>query len=388
MRTTALDKICKLKKRIWVIQGGQGAGKTIGILLVLINHASSHANREIIIASSELSKMRITVIKDFISVMKDRGLFDRERFTGGVLYSFQNGSFIRFVGLDKIDVGKGLRSDVLFVNEANKCKFEEVREIMSRAKKVIFDYNPNAKFWVDEEIKPRADAETLVLTYKDNEYLSTEEVNEIELYKTRGFINPNTKNYDTENNIKSNYWANKWRVYGLGQYGQIENAIYTDWKLGTFDETLPAWFGLDFGFSNDPDALIKIAIDEKRSIIYAKEEIYKTRQSQDMLIENLKSKVKPNELVIADSAEPRLINDLRKHFNIQGAIKWKIIERIKKIQSYTLVVDPMSNNLQTELENYIWSDKKAELPIDKYNHLLDALAYAVTGKNNFQFHIK
>ena len=139
--TTALNKICGLNKRIWGIQGGQGAGKTYSIVQILIDYALSKPNREIFIASYELSKMRITVIKDFINIMKSFDIFNKSEFTGGTLYRFKNGSFIQFIGLDKVDIGKGLRSHVMFVNEANKVDFETYRELTSRAERIIILYS-------------------------------------------------------------------------------------------------------------------------------------------------------------------------------------------------------------------------------------------------------
>jgi phage terminase large subunit len=386
--TTATRKIANLKKRIWVVQGGQGAGKTFAILLFLINHASSVSHRRIFIASAELSKMKLGLIRDFIDIMKSLNLFQEQRLKGGVVYYFSNSSFIHFIGLDKEDVGKGLRSHIVFVNEANKCKFEEVRELISRAKRVIFDYNPNARFWIDDEIKVRSDAEELILTYNDNEFLSDTERVEIEDYKKRGFLNPGLEDYDFEKNIKSHYWANKWRVYGLGLYGKIDNAIYTDWTIGEFDDNLPYWFGLDFGYSNDPDAMVKVAIDESKGVIYIDECIYSTGQSSSLLSDSIGLYAGVNDLIIADSENPRLIEDLSEKYNIVGAVKWRVVERIKKVQSYKLIVTSNSLNLQLELENYVWSDKRALLPIDKYNHALDALGYAVTGRVAFEFSIR
>ena len=141
--TTALRKIAGLKKRIWTIRGGQGSAKTISILILLINHASSKPNKEILIISAELTKMRLTVIKDFIKVMRGFGIFDERRMKAGTLYVFPNGSFIKFIGLDKEDVGKGLRSDIAYFNEVNKCDQESYRQVASRAKRVIMDYNPD-----------------------------------------------------------------------------------------------------------------------------------------------------------------------------------------------------------------------------------------------------
>ena len=390
--TTATEKITSKTYQLWydkknfIFQGGQGAGKTYSLLAMLIDLALWQ-KMEIIIASEELTKMRRTVIKDFTAILSKVGRFDSNSFRMGTEYTFGNGSVISFIGLDKDDVGKGLRCDILYINEANKTSYDKVHELISRAKRRIFDYNPNTIFWIDEYFKGREDTHLEILTFQDNEALSDPERETILDYKVRGFINPNTKNYDTEHNIKSEFWANKWRVYGLGLTGKIDGLIYTDWKIGKFDETLPYRFGLDFGFSNDPDAMVKLAVDEKRSIIYLEEKMYQNGQSTDQLISKLKTIVKPNELILADSAEPRLINDMRKHFNIQPTKKWKIVERIKKMQSYQLVVTPNSKNLITELENYTWHDKKSETPIDAFNHLLDSAGYSLTGMSNFTFSI-
>jgi phage terminase large subunit len=390
--TTATKKIINKTYRLWgdkknfIFQGGQGAGKTYSILAMIIDLALKK-KRTIIIASEELTKMRRTVIKDFIAILKSTGRFNPNNFRMGTEYTFGNGSVISFIGLDKDDVGKGLRCDILYINEANKTSYDKVHELISRAKRRIFDYNPNTVFWIDEYFKGREDTYLEILTFQDNEALSDSERETILDYKVRGFINPDLENYDTEHNIKSEFWANKWRVYGLGMTGKIDGLIYTDWKIGEFDETLPYRFGLDFGFSNDPDAMVKLAVDEKRGVIYLEEKMYQNGQSTDQLISRLKTIVKPNELILADSAEPRLINDMRKYFNIRPTKKWKVVERIKKMQSYQLVVTPNSRNLITELENYTWHDRKSETPIDAFNHLLDSTAYALTGMSNFTFSI-
>jgi phage terminase large subunit len=390
--TTATKKIINKTYRLWndkknfIFQGGQGAGKTYSILAMIIDLALKK-KRNIIIASEELTKMRRTVIKDFIAILQSTGRFNPNSFRMGTEYTFGNGSVISFIGLDKDDVGKGLRCDILYINEANKTSYDKVHELISRAKRRIFDYNPNTVFWIDEYFKGREDTYLEILTFQDNEALSDSERETILDYKVRGFINPDIENYDTEHNIKSEFWANKWRVYGLGMTGKIDGLIYTDWKIGEFDETLPYRFGLDFGFSNDPDAMVKLAVDEKRSIIYLEEKMYQNGQSTDQLIARLKTIVKPNELILADSAEPRLINDMRKYFNIRPTKKWKVVERIKKMQSYQLVVTPNSQNLITELENYTWHDRKSETPIDGFDHLLDSAGYALTGMSNFTFSI-
>lgn len=393
IQTTATKKVHKTilenwdTKKNFIFQGGQGAGKTFSLLQVLCSIAKLH-KQEIIIASEELTKMRLTIIKDFIKIMQTMNIFVPDKFKAGTEYTFANGSYIKFIGLDKDDVGKGLRCDILYINEANKTEYDKVHELISRAKKRIFDYNPNTKFWIDEYFKGHPDTEMMILTFLDNEALSESERETIEDYKRRGFVNPDFGVYDFEENVKSQFWANKWRVYGLGLTGKIDGIIYDNWKIGDFDNSLPHRYGLDFGYSNDPDAMVKVAIDEKRRRIYLKEEMYSNKQSSEILLSRIKSIIEDeDDLIIADSAEPRLIDDLRNDVNIIPTIKWKVKERIKKVQSYEIIVTPESINLITELENYKWSDKKSELPEDKFNHLLDAVGYAVTGMSDFEFSI-
>ena len=366
-QTTALRKIASLKKRIWGIQGGQGAGKTYSILQLIINHASSNPNKEIFIASSELSKMRITVIKDFIKIMRSFGIFNKSNFTDGTLYRFPNNSFIKFIGLDKEDIGKGLRSDIIFVNEANKVDFDTYRELTSRAKRVIIDFNPNKLFWFHSEIKTREDCDYLKLTFQDNECLSQEERNEILLYYKLG--------YDDQGDEINAYWANMWRVYGCGEIGIQTGAIFQNWKLGDFNDTLHFGYGLDFG-SDDPDAMVKVAIDNKNKKIYLKEEIYKSGNSTADLITLIKSTYQKNALIIADSAGKRTIDDIRRHgINIKAVEKPKIVDSIKLLQGYELIVSHESKHLINELISYIWLEKKSGTPIDKDNHAIDAFRY-------------
>jgi len=133
--------------------------------------------------------------------------------------------------------------------------------------------------------------------------------------------------------------------------------------------------------------MVKIAVDEKRGVIYAHECFYRRGQSSDVLRSAILAHASSSDLIVADSADARLISDLSRSVNIRGAIKWKVRERIKKVQGYTIVITPTSKNLEFELINYLWSDKKAEVPVDEHNHLLDALGYAVTGRSSFKFSI-
>jgi len=195
-------------------------------------------------------------------------------------------------------------------------------------------------------------------TWRDNPFLSEMERQKIlSKYDKKGFEN----------------WV---KVYGEGEVGILEGQIFTNWSYGEFDTTLPAGYGLDFGYHPDPDALIKEAIDEKRQKIYLDEGFYNTGQSTSELRQAISASIAgPRDLIVADCADPRMIREL-KGFNIQPVRKdGTVSEWIKTMQDYEFIVTEDSYNLAKELGNYIWSDKKAGIPVDAFNHLIDAARY-------------
>lgn len=369
--TTALRKISALKKKIWVIRGGQGSGKTISILIILINHAASNPNKEILIISEELTKMRLTVIKDFRKVMQASGLFEEHRFLAGTLYKFPNGSFIKFIGLDKDDVGKGLRSDIAYFNEVNRIDVESYRQVATRTKRVIMDYNPDREFWVDTEIRTRDDCDFIQLTFEDNEMLPIQEREEILNYKKQG--------YNEDGSIKNSYWANIWRVYGLGEIGALEGVVFTNW---TEIDRLPqearlVGYGLDFGYSNDPTALIAAYVHNGKRIydqlIYQKG-LLNSDISNIMRSHNISRR----DVIYADSAEPKSIEELNRYgFNVKAVHKGSDSVRfgIGIMQQNDFQVTSRSIDLIKEFNTYCWSDKKQNTPIDAFNHGIDAARY-------------
>jgi phage terminase large subunit len=382
--TRALRKIAALKKRIWVIQGGQGAGKTFAILTLIINHCAGNPDREVIIASAELSKMKLTVVKDFIKILKAFGIYKQWAFKAGSFYRFESGSFVKFIGLDAEDIGKGLRSDLVFVNEANKISFEAYRELTSRAKRVILDYNPNEAFWAHDEVKPRDDADFLVLTYKDNEHLSAEEVNEILYYKRKAYFDPDLVDYDTPDNVRSEYWRNKWRVYGLGLEGSLAGVIFSNWKqVPTVPkEAKLLCYGLDFGFSSDPAATV--ALYQMNGAIIVDEVLYRTGLTNpDIAREWKRAQLFRGAWFYADGSEPKSIKELWAHgFKVRAADKGpdSINFGIDLLQSFEMLVTSRSTNLLEELRTYKWAKDRNGRPLgkpeDRNNHAIDALRYA------------
>lgn len=401
--TTALRKIASLKKRIWVIQGGQGAGKTYAILILLANHAQTHANREIIVVSEELTKMRITVIKDFIKILKEVGIYDPNQFTSGTLYRFKNGSFIRFIGLDKEDIGKGLRSDIVFINEANKVGFEAYRELASRAKRVIIDYNPNNEFWVHDEVLVRDDADFISLTYRDNEFISPEERNEIELNKIRAFIDPTIEKYDFEANIKSKYWRNKWNIYGLGVTGSNPNRIF-EWEEITDEEykniDTKKYYGSDWGVV-DPWGVLEAKYKDGSLYLHEKNylsenEIKASLTTNEWRQVNAKDEglitwhferigIPKKEIIVCDDNRPAKVMALRAagYDYAMTAIKGtgSINDGIELLEKLRVFYTTSSKNLKYEQENYSRQVDRygvvLEDPEDVNNHLIDPARYIV-----------
>lgn len=380
-QTTALRKIASLKKRIRVIRGGQGAAKTISILILIINHAASKADREILIISAELTKMRLTVIKDFVKIMREIGIYEDSRFVAGTLYRFPNGSFIKFIGLDKADVGKGLRSHIAYFNEVNKCDFESYRQVATRAGLVLADYNPDAPFFIDREVLTRPDVDFLQLTFMDNELLPESERQEILMYKEKG--------YHPDGSIKSEYWANIWRVYGLGEIGNLQGVVFSNWRV---IDVLPPeaklkGYGMDFGYTNDPTTVIG-CYEYNGQRIYD-EVVYQTGLgNSDRARIMAQAGITKQNVIYADRSAPENIAELRaRGFYVMPYPTKKEKEGINYgislMQEGEFLVTKRSINMINELQNYTWlTDKEGNTtnqPIDAFNHALDGARYFEMG---------
>ncbi len=384
--TKAYFKILELiqnnpNENVFVICGGQGASKTISILQLIIQSLLS-SEKEATVLSSELSKMKRTVIRDYKKICKDWGVLTNEDDFNKTesKHEYKNDSYLDFIGADVSDVGKGLRRNILYINEANKMDIETAIQLISRADLTLIDYNPDKLFWGDDFKK---DNNFITLTFEDNEYLSESEVKSILDYKEKGFINPNLpfELLFKESNIKSKYWANKWKVYGLGLVGQLDGVVFSNWKIC---DSIPieAEFichGLDFGFTNDPSAFGSIF--RYNGELWADELIYETGLTNSDLIKRFGLLgIKKHEMIVADSAEPKSIEDIRRAgYRIEGAKKGtdSIRNSIDTLHAYTINVTRRSINLIKELETYTWAVDKSGVatgePIDKNNHAIDGI---------------
>jgi phage terminase large subunit len=364
--TTAIRKIEALKKRIKIIQGGTSAGKTYGILPILITKAATYPKTEISVVAETIPHLRRGALKDFLRIMKDTGRYFDERFNKSLLrYEFANGSYIEFFSADDSSKLRGARRDVLYINECNNVTFESYNELAIRTKKAIYlDFNPANEFWVHKELKDEQDSDFLILTYKDNEALDNSIVQQIEKNRLKAET--------------SAYWANWWRVYGLGEIGMLEGVIFSNWK--TIDilpkEANLIGIGLDFGYTNDPTAIIEIYNYNGTRII--NELKYQT----GMLNSDIANALPKHVPVYADSSEPKSIEEIKRYgITIKGVTKGKdsINYGIDVMQRNEYLVTSNSTNLIKELRAYCWdTDKQGtrlNKPIDTNNHAIDALRY-------------
>jgi phage terminase large subunit len=377
IRTTAIDKLKEMTARKRVVQGGTSAGKTFGILPILINTALNKPNREISIVSESVPHLRRGVIKDFLKIMMWTNRYTDSQFNKTLLtYNFKNGSFIEFFSVDQPDKLRGARREILYVNEANNIDFESYYQLAIRTSDTIWlDYNPTSDFWVHQEVLTEPDSEKIILTYKDNEALPDTIKNEIELNKEKAKT--------------SNYWANWWQVYGLGETGSLQGVVFDNYSLidNLPEEVKLLGYGADWGFTNDPTTVIGIYKWNGQYIFH--EIIYQKGLVNSEIANLLKvNGVDRSHWIYADSAEPKTISDISSYgFKIRGADKGKdsIIFGIALMQDSKFLVTKQSTNLIKELRNYTWDTdkdgKQVNKPIDAFNHCIDAIRYFVSMQN-------
>jgi phage terminase large subunit len=383
-RTTSINKILSLNGRIKIIQGGTSAGKTFGILPILIDKCAKENGLEVSVVAETIPHLRRGALKDFLKIMRWTNRYFDDRFNKTLLrYEFANGSSIEFFSADDASKLRGARRDILYINECNNVTFEAYNELSIRTKKEVYlDFNPANEFWVHKELKDEPDTDFIILTYKDNEALDESIVSQIE------------KNRDKA--TTSSYWANWWRVYGLGQVGSLEGVVFNNWKeIDTIPkEAKLIGIGLDFGYTNDPTAAIEIYNYNGTRII--NELVYRTGMVNSDIAKILPSGV----IIYADSSEPKSIEEIRRQGKtIKGVTKGadSINYGIDVMQRQDYLVTKQSTNLIKELRSYCWdTDKQGQRmrrPIDHYNHAIDALRYhemeALGLKSNYgQYNIR
>ena len=364
VKTTATDKIFALRKRIRGVAGGTSASKTISILLWCIQYAQTHENELLSVVSESFPHLKRGVIRDFLNIMEGHGYFKENNWNKtDFVYTFETGSKLEFFSADQPGKVRGPRRDVLFINEANNISYETYTQLEVRTKKIIWmDWNPVVEFWFYSDVKNKDNVDFEILTYKDNEALDPNIVSAIESRQ-------GNKNW--------------WLVYGLGQLGEVEGKIYKDWKIidDVPHEARLERYGLDFGYSNDPTAIVAIyrynggfILDE---ITYQKG--LSNKQIADILLNQ------PTSLVIADSAEPKSIDEIMSYgVNILASTKGQgsVNAGIAYVQDQRISITKRSVNGIKEYRNYMWKTdtdgKIINIPDVGFDHFNDAVRYGIS----------
>ena len=374
--TTAIRKLHALKKRIKVIRGGTSAGKTFGIIPILIDKAIREPGLEISIVSESIPHLRRGALKDFLKIMIATNRYRDNQFNKSILkYVFTNGSYIEFFSVDQPDKLRGARRNILYVNECNNIDFDSYYQLAIRTSGDIWlDYNPTSLFWVDKEVVKLNDVDFITLTYLDNEALPKTIIDEIESAKQKAKT--------------SEYWSNWWKVYGLGQIGSLEGVCIKEWNEidNVPEEAKLLCCGMDFGYSNDPTTLVTTY---KYNNTYIFDEVIYKKGLLNSDISKLINNYDITGIIYADSAEPKSIDELNNYgHKVLPAIKGKdsIMYGVNKLNQEDISITKRSLNIKNELNNYTFMvDKfgnKLNKPIDAFNHAIDAMRYALISHLN------
>ena len=360
--------------------GGTRSGKTFSILQTFILALIEEVNQERIptinsVVSESMPHLQRGAIRDFKQIMEAEGLWEDARWNETLhTYTWGNGSVLEFFSVDNAGKVHGSARDRLFINECQNIPYEIARQLFVRTRgQIVLDYNPTHSFWLNEIIESRHNCITLHSTYKDNEFLTQEQVAEIE-----------------SNRNDSNWW----QVYGEGKIGTLEGLIYQfslcdDLPAKTEMDHLVEIQGMDFGFTNDPTARVQVVADPRKKILWVRQRCYRTHMQNRHIIEDLQEDgVSRRTEIYADCAEPKSIADIQEAgFNVIPCDKDapvrsdKLKFQLQWMQGWELHVTKDSIDLIRELRNYVWAKDRdgnsLNEPIDKFNHLLDALRYAV-----------
>ena len=370
-RVTATDKLLKLDKRIKAVAGGTSASKTISILLILIDKAIVAANNNdqllISVVSESLPHLKRGAMRDFINIMEGHRYFKESQWNrSDFTYFFSPNVKMEFFGVDSQDKVRGPRRDILFMNEANNCKLEAFEQLEVRTRQEIWlDWNPTNEFWFYTDILEQREEDTdfITVTYKDNEALDENIIKSIEARK------------------HNKSW---WKVYGLGELGDVEGKIYKDWQIidKIPHEARLERYGLDFGYANDPASLVAVYYYNGGYIV--DELLHRTHMSNRQIADYVMNSASPNALIIADSAEPKSIAEMQEYgLNIIGANKGQgsVNQGIQWVQDQRMSVTKRSTNVIKAFRNYMWKTdrdgKILTIPSHYLSDAMDAIRYAM-----------
>lgn len=363
---------------IVIHSGGTNSGKTHSILQYLLALCVTLPGIVVTVVGQDIPNLKKGAYRDAKHILNDTDAFNQNLSSHNKSereFRFKNSSVMEFNSYDDAQDAKSGKRDHLFLNEANGIKKSIFDELEVRTTQQTFiDFNPTARFWA-HDMQGRDDVKWFDSTYLNNPFLEPSIRKKIEAYEP------------TPENIK-NKTANEWRwmVYGLGKVGRLEGLVFRDFEVSTDWPEKYKWrvFGLDFGFTNSPTALVEIRYAHGN--LYWKQHMYQTGLTNPDISEELtRLGFSDDELIVADSAEPKSIEELkRKNWYIEAAVKGKdsVNQGIDAIKRYPIIVDAGSKDLIEEFSSYQWKENKdgksTNKPIDSFNHGIDAGRYGLS----------
>jgi phage terminase large subunit len=348
-------------KKIIIEQGGTRSGKTYNILLWLIYYyCPNNRNKTITICRKTFPALRATVMRDFLDILRGSDMYREEDHNKSNSEYHLYGNLIEFISLDQPQKVRGRKRDLLYANEINELTWEDWQQLLFRTEgRIIGDFNPSDEYhWLYDKVISREDCDFFKTTYKDNPFLADELIKEIERLK------------DTDEQY--------WQIYGLGERAMSRATIFTYTEIEKVPENaLFLSYGMDYGFTNDPTALV--AVYKYEHNLYFKELLYRTGMTTNDIHQFLKAN-QVDGVIYADTAEPRLNEELRRMgHNIRKSEK-DIRAGIDMLKRHKLHVTKDSTNAIMEFRNYKWKEDKSgivtNVPIDDHNHIIDSCRYA------------
>jgi len=351
-------------KRITIEQGGTRSGKTYNILMwIIFEYSYKKSDKVITICRKTFPSLRASVMRDFFDILRIHDIYYEEMHNKSSHEYYLNGNLVEFISLDQPQKIRGRKRNLLFINEANELFFEDWQQLVFRTDgKIILDYNPSDSFhWIYDKVITRDDADFYQTTYKDNKFLDPVIREEIERLR------------DTDEDY--------WRIYGLGERGSSRATIF-QFSVADEPKGQVVAYGLDFGFTNDPTAIVKVY--KEGDNLYLQELLYHTNLTNSDISQKLSELgLTRYDEIWADSAEPKSIEELhRMGWNIKPTAKGadSVMAGIDILKRHKLHIVKGSPNLVKEFQNYKWQeDKNGNLinrPVDAFNHLVDAIRYA------------
>ena len=352
-------------KKIIVEQGGTRSGKTYNILLFIIfYYCTNNTGKTITICRKTFPSLRATVLRDFLQILKQYQVYRDEFHNKSNSEYHLFGNLIEFTSLDQSQKIRGRKRDLLFINEGNELYWEDWQQLIFRTQeRIILDFNPSDEYhWIYDNVITREDCDFYKTTYLDNPFLEDIIKQEIERLK------------ETDDQY--------WQIYGLGERATSINTIFKYLEINKIPEDAKLIaYGMDFGFTNDPTTFVSVY--SLNYNLYIKEHLYRTQMTTQDINVFLKEQNLSRNPIYADSAEPRLIAELRRMgHNIFPSLKGKdsVNAGIDLLKRYKIHITSDSNNAIQEFRNYKWkedrSGKLINIPEDKHNHIIDPCRYA------------